>query len=171
MCIKRETDYFSNVNASAAFVPKIFTFWTVQWLMVFDNYDNADTFSNIQDFIPQSKYGAILITNRHPESNALVIYQSNHFIELLGLEESAAIFLFIQKSQTHKSNSLNAKKILKPLRCHLLAIIQAGAYIKKRKLRLCKFMDHYKCQKKLILECISQLSQFQKRLDNTKKEI
>ena len=47
-----------------AFFHKTLTSWTVPWLMVFDNYDNPDTFPNIQDFIPQSEFGAILITSR-----------------------------------------------------------------------------------------------------------
>ena len=45
--IEREKDYLPDVTTRVAFVLKIFTFWTVQWLMVFDNYDNPATFPNI----------------------------------------------------------------------------------------------------------------------------
>ena len=99
--------------------------------MVFDNYDNPDAFPNIRDFIPQSQCSAILVTNRHPDSNALVINQSNRFLQLSGLEESAAVTLFIQQSQTNKAISSDAKKIVERLGCHPLAITQAGAYIRK----------------------------------------
>ena len=97
-CIKAETDYLPNIDARVAFILRMFTSWTVQWLMVFDNYDNPDTFLNIRDFIPQSERGAILVTSRHPDSNALVINQSNHFLELSGLDESAAVALLVQQS-------------------------------------------------------------------------
>ena len=120
--IKRRTDYLPDVNARVAFVLKMFTSWTVRWLMVFDNYDNPDTFPNIQDFIPQSELGAILVTSRHADSDALVVKQSNHFLELFGLEESAAVALLIQQSQTDEVISLDAKKIVERLGRHPLAI-------------------------------------------------
>ena len=168
--IRAETDYLPNIDARVAFVLRMFTSWTVQWLMVFDNYDNPETFLNIRDFIPQSERGAILFTSRHPDSNALVISRSNHFFELSGLEESAAVALLIQQSQTNEVISADAKKIVERLGCHPLAITQAGAYIRKRKLRLCEFMDHYKRRKKMILESTPQLSHYRKRLGNAEEE-
>ena len=169
-CIKVETDYFPNIEARVAFVLKMLTSWTAQWLMVFDNYDNPDTFPNIRNFVPQSGHGAILVTSRHPDSNALVTTQSNHFIELSGLEESVAAALLVQQSQTNEGTAADAKKIVERLGCHPLAITQAGAYIRKRKLRLCEFMDHYKRRKKIILESTPQLSQYRKRLGNAEEE-
>ena len=56
------------------------------------------------------------------------------------------------------------------LGCHPLAITQAGAYIRKRKLQLCEFMDHYKRRKKIILESTPQLSHYRKRLGNAEAE-
>ena len=138
--------------------------------MVFDNYDNPDTFPNIRDFIPQSELGAILVTSKHPDSNALVVNQNNHFIELFGLEEDAAVTLLIQQSQSNEGISEDAKKIVERLVCHPLAVTQAGAYIRKRKLRLCKFLDHYKRRKKIILENTPQLSQYRKRLGDAEEE-
>ena len=169
-CIRAETDYLPNIDARVAFVLRMFASWTVQWLIVFDNYDNPDTFLNIRDFIPQSERGAILVTSRHPDSNALVISRSNHFFKLSGLEESAAIALLVQQSQTNEVIPSDAKKIVERLGCHPLAITQAGAYIRKRKLRLCEFMDHYKRRKKMILESTPQLSHYRKRLGNAEEE-
>lgn len=97
--------------------------------MVFDNYDNMDAFRNIRHFIPQSEFGAILVTSRRPDSNALVTNQSNHSIELFGLKENAAVSLLIQQSKTNEGISLDSKKIVESLGCHPLAITQAGAYI------------------------------------------
>ena len=88
----------------------------------------------------------------------MVVNQSNHFFELFGLEEDAAVALLFQQSQTNEGISDNAKeKIVQRLVCHPLAVTQAGAYIRKRKLRLCEFMDHYKRRKKAILKNTPQL--------------
>ncbi len=168
--IEVRTDYLPDINARVAFVLRILTSWTVKWLMVFDNYDNPDAFPNIRDFIPQSEHGAMLVTSRHPDSNALVINQSNHFIELLGLEEIDAVALLTQQSQTNQAISTDAKTIVERLGCHPLAITQAGAYIRKRKLGLCEFMDHYNRRRRIILENTPQLSVYRKRLGNAEKE-
>ncbi|MCJ1345366.1 hypothetical protein MMC31_003573 [Peltigera leucophlebia] len=168
--IKVETDYLPNIDARVAFVLRMLTSWTVRWLMVFDNYDDLGTFPNIRNFIPQSGLGAILVTSRHPDSNALVINQSSHFLQLSGLEESAAVALLVQQSQTYEFISEDAKKIVERLGCHPLAITQAGAYIRKRKLPLCEFMGHYKRRKKIILESTPQLSHYRKRLGNAEGE-
>ncbi len=49
--IKSQTEYLPDINAKATFVLRMFTSWTVQWLMVFDNYDNPDIyFPEIRDF-------------------------------------------------------------------------------------------------------------------------
>ena len=168
--IKRQTDDLPDIKGKAAFVLKMFTSWTVPWLMIFDNYDNPDTFPNIQDFIPQSEFRAILITSRHSGSNALVIDQSSHFLEVSGLEESAAVALLVQQSQTNEVISSDAKKIVERLGYHPLAISQAGAYIRKRKLPLSWFMDHYKHRRKIILESTPRLSYYRKRLGNTEEE-
>ena len=168
--IRLQTDYLPDINARVAFVLKMLTSWTVRWLMVFDTYDNPDAFPNIQDFIPQSELGAVLVTSRHPDSNALVIHQSNHFIELFGLKENAAVALFIQQSQSNEGISADGKKIVKRLGCHPLAITQAGSYIRKRKLRLGEFMDHYKRRRKIILENTPQLSHYRKKLGSAEEE-
>ncbi len=57
--IKGRKDDLPDLQARVAFVRRKLTSWTVQWLMVFDNYDNPDTFPNIQDFIPDNEFGAI----------------------------------------------------------------------------------------------------------------
>ncbi len=169
-CIKRQMDYLPDISARVAFVLKMLTSWKVQWLMVFDNYDNPLTFPNIRNFIPQSELGAILVTSRHADSNALVFGQSNRFFELSSLEESAAVALLVQQSQTTEANFSDTKKIVERLGYHPLAITQAGAYIRKRKLQLWVFLEHYKRRKKIILESTLQHSQYRKRLGNAEEE-
>ena len=48
--------------------------------------------------------------------------------------------------------------------------MQAGAYIRKLKIPLCDFMDHYKRRREIILRHTLQLSQYRKKLGNTEKE-
>lgn len=78
------------------------------------------TFPNIRDFISQSELGSISVTSRHPDSNAMVANQSNHFIKLFGLEEDAAVALLIQQSQTNEGISEDEKMIVERLVCHRL---------------------------------------------------
>ena len=53
------------------------------------------------------------------------------FIKLHGLEESVAVLLLCQRSQTKGFNDEDAKEIEERLGYHPLAIAQAGAYIKR----------------------------------------
>lgn len=118
------------------------------WMLIWDTLEigieKADSFPNIQDFIPQSEFGAIWVMSKHQDSSALVIEQSNRFIELFGLDESDVVGLLIQQSQIKEGIAADAKKIVERLGFHLLALTQAGAYIRKCKLRLSEFMNDYK---------------------------
>lgn len=139
-------------------------------LLIFDNYDNPDAFSNIRDFFPEGRLRAIFVISRHASSHALVISRSNRFIELVGWEEEAAVALLTQQSQTNESDTEDAKTIVKRLGCHALAIPQAGTYIRARNLRLGDFVDHYKRQKRIILENTPKLSQCRKKLGSSEQE-
>lgn len=81
------TDNLPDLKIRVDFVRKKLTFWTLQWLIVFDNYNNSDTFTNIQDFILDYKFGGIIVTNRYLDSTKLIINQKNCLIKLLGLDE------------------------------------------------------------------------------------
>ncbi len=168
--IKKPADVLSDIQARVALVRRMFSSWSVQWLLIFDNYDNPNAFPNIADYIPQSELGAILVTSRHANSDTLVLDQSDHFIKLHGLEEDAALLLLTQRSQTKEFDTEDAKEIVKRLACHPLAITQAGAYIKKRGLPLCKFMKEYRKQRKATLTNTPPLSQYRKKLGNVEQE-
>ena len=168
--IKKPTDVLPDIQAKVDFVLQIFNSWPAQWLWVLDNYDNPSDFPNVADFIPQSNLGAILVTSRHADSDTLVLDQSNHFIKLHGLEESAAILLLSQQSQTNDFDIEDAKEIVERLGYHPLAITQAGAYIKRRGLQLCDFMKVYKKQREAILTNTPPLSLYRRKLGNDEKE-
>ncbi len=168
--IKTPTDSLPDTQARVAFVLRIFRSWPTQWLLVLDNYDDPRAFPNIADFIPQSKFGAVLVTSRHADSDALVLDQMSHFVKLHGLEEGAAILLLSQRSRTKDLNDVDAKEIVGRLGYHPLAIAQAGAYIKRRGLQLCEFMKVYKEQRQAILTNTPPLSQYRRKLGNAEKE-
>ena len=147
-----------------------FCSWPAQWLLVLDNFDNPSAFRDVADFIPQSNLGAILVTSRHADSDTLVLDQSNHFIKLDDLEESVAILLLCQRSQTKDLGAEGVKEIVERLGYHPLAITQAGAYIKRRGLQLCDFTKVYKKQKEAILTNTLPLSQYRKKLGHDEKE-
>ena len=128
--IKKPTDILPDIKARVALVLRMLSSWLVQWFLVFDNYDNPTAFPNIADFIPQTGHGAVLITSRHADSDALVLDQRDHFIKLSSLEEEAAIRLLAQRSQTKDFDFRHAKEIVERLSYHPLAITQAGSYIK-----------------------------------------
>lgn len=96
------------------------------------------------------KLGAILVTNRYPDSHALAINQIDHFIELLSMGENAAVALLIRQSHIRDGISTDTTKIVKRFGCHPLAVTRAEAYIRKRKLRLCEFMDNCNRWRKMI---------------------
>ena len=168
--IKRPADVLHDIEARVNFVLRELSSWSIRWLLVFDNYDNLDTFPNVTDFIPQNDLGAILVTSRHADSDALVSDQSNHFIKLHGLEEDAAILLLTQRSQTKDFELKDAKEIVERPAYHPLAITQAGAYIKKVGLRLSDFLKHYREKREKILKNTPPLSEYKKKLGNNEEE-
>ena len=145
--------------------------WSVRWLLVFDNYDDPHTFSNIKDFIPRSGLGAILVTSRHGDSSALVVDEPNNFIELQGLPEQAALDLLAQECGVRDLDPVKAMPIVEMLGYHPLAITQAGAYIKKRDVHIDDFIDHYNRRRKTILEHTPLLSQYKRKLGDAEEEV
>ena len=168
--IKTPTDFLADSSARVEFVLRAFMLRSTSWLMVFDNYDDPDIFQTIQDYFPDGMSGAILVTGRHAGASALVVEHNLGFIELPGLEKDAALDLLLKQSQIKISNSEDAEKILERLGYHPLAVTQAGAYIRKRKIKLCEFLDEYKSRRKKILENTPQLSQYRKKLGSAEKE-
>ena len=170
-CTKSEAILLSNTDARVAFVMQRLSSWPTSWLMVFDNYDDPVAFPNIRDFIPDCKTGAVLVTSRHRDSRELAIDQNKGFLELPGLSEEAALGLLVQESWSKNSDPISGIKIVRRLGYHPLAIVQAGAYIKKRELQFCDFEDRYVHQRKIILENTPPLSQYRKKLGDSEKEV
>jgi hypothetical protein len=64
-----------------------------EYLIIFDGYDDLESF-HIEDFIPISSSGRIIITSRRPESRDLGSYH----MELGEMDEDSSVALFIKVS-------------------------------------------------------------------------
>jgi tetratricopeptide (TPR) repeat protein len=168
--ISTVTDQLHNNDARIAFVNRKFASWPTELLLVFDNYDNPHEFPNIQDYFPSNKIVSILVTGRHADIGTLVLGQDDNFIELSGLENTAAVDLLEHHSQVKETNSKYGEEIVRRLGYHPLAITQAGTYIRKGGIPLGEFMDVYKQEKEEILKNTPQLSQYRRKLGDTENE-
>lgn len=105
-----------------------------RWLLIFDNADNTDD-RNIDYaiYIPHSKKGDILITTRDPECGAFEAGPS-HSLECLEPELARELLLRAAHIAEHgwKEREEAALAIVEILGSHTLAILQAGAYIRRK---------------------------------------
>lgn len=168
--IEPATSGFSNIDNKATFALESLANWPRPWLLVFDNYDDPIAFNSLQDFIPIGKHGSIIITTRHADVDALG--QDRRAIELHGLEEEDALKLLFKKIIKTKADygMAQGKSIVRRLGYHPLAIAQASAYIRKRRINFEGFIDHYTRRRQLILEQIPQMSQYRRKLNNSDEE-
>jgi hypothetical protein len=138
--------------------------------MVFDNYDNPDSFNNLQYFMPAGEHGCILVTSRHAASKALA--DKSNAIDLAGLPKADALELFFKQSRATKTESTvtEAELIVKRLGYHPLAITQAGSYIRAQQIKVEAFTYRYNRQRRAILEQTLQMTPYKKLLNTTEKE-
>ena len=105
-----------------------------RWLLIIDNADNTDD-RNIDYaiYIPHNKKGDILITTRDPECGAFEAGQS-HSLECLEPELARELLLRAAHIAEHrwKEKGGAALAIVEILGSHTLAILQAGAYIRRK---------------------------------------
>jgi hypothetical protein len=141
------------------------------WLMVFDNYDDADHFDNIRDYMPDGEDGCILITSRHAASINLVV-DLDYAIELGGLLEHEALELLWKHSRVKEAAPApnGSTVIVEKLGHHPLAITQAGLYIRRQKISLDQFLEHYSTSREKILKHTPLLTEYRKSLGADEKE-
>jgi tetratricopeptide (TPR) repeat protein len=142
------------------------------WLMVFDNYDDPQSY-NIRKFLPDNKLGMVIVTSRHKDSESLADRENR--IELKGLDETEAIKLLLLESEMNRSVNIStqhATAIVHRLAYHPLAIAQAGAYISMRNLELENFLDDYNKRQAAILKDTTPLmSDYWKKANESCQEI
>ncbi|TVY13428.1 Kinesin light chain, partial [Lachnellula arida] len=137
-------------EANLQFVRRELSSWPQAWLLVFDNFDDPNSFSNksIKDYFPQSGEGSILVTSRHADTKRL-----GHHLEVDTMSPEEALELLLARSSAGKteSNLHEGEAIVKRLGFHALAIDQAGAYISSRNLNLSLYLEHHKARTEKVL--------------------
>ncbi|KAF4634094.1 hypothetical protein G7Y89_g4015 [Cudoniella acicularis] len=108
-----------------------------RWVMVFDGADDEHKSSWIQEFLPNSKHGHIIITSRHRD---LLKYSTG--IPLGPMAESEASRLLL--NSTLGGEETPALELVKRLECIPLAITQAGAYIKSTGMSVREYLGRFK---------------------------
>jgi tetratricopeptide (TPR) repeat protein len=117
------------------------------WLLIFDNYDDLDTFQ-LSGYFPGNLAGRILITSRRQECQNI----ASHSIELGSLGESEAISLLLGDPvpvdvASDRRNMLKvhaARQIVEEMHHFPLAISQAHAYIQARQIELKEYLRRYR---------------------------
>ncbi len=124
------------------------------WLLIFDNV--AD-FALLQDFLPPSGNGSILITTRNHIANTLATsIQINKMspddgaLFLLRCSKKLAADAPLQKAS--KTNITHARQLSELLDGHPLALNQAGAYIAETKTTLAQYLRLYRERHALLLQ-------------------
>ncbi|KFY84702.1 hypothetical protein V500_09074, partial [Pseudogymnoascus sp. VKM F-4518 (FW-2643)] len=135
----------------------------IDWLLVFDNFDDPSAFGDesIKQYFPRSGHVSILFTTRHAGVKDMGLS-----IDVTSMLDKEALDLLLNRSHVERSdaNMQEGANIVKRLGYHALAIDQAGAYIKAGDLDLCLYMEHYTERKEKVLSEIPELWEYQRRL-------
>ncbi|KAI4178722.1 MAG: hypothetical protein LQ346_007354 [Caloplaca aetnensis] len=126
--------------------------WSEKCLLVFDNYDQPEKFPRVQKFLPKVEHCHVLFTSRHGELSRLGALMK---VPGLSPEEGVTLLLHGHKDSDIETNSVTALKIVERLGNLALAIDQAAAYIRYRRMlpeQLEKFLDIYETQRERILK-------------------
>ncbi|KAL8790171.1 MAG: hypothetical protein Q9195_006498 [Heterodermia aff. obscurata] len=118
-------------------------------LLIFDNYDDLETFKGIRNFFPRDNRHSILITSRHEDSTHLGLS-----ISISKMDENEANALLLHRSGLdHDAVAAeHAKGVARHLGYLPLALAQAGAYVKSRRIPLSAFVDHYEKRASAVLK-------------------
>jgi tetratricopeptide (TPR) repeat protein len=145
--------------------------WTDSWLIVFDNFDDPNSFNdkNIKDYFPGGANGAILFTTRHGD-----VMRLGNVVAVGEMSQDEGLELLFGQAHCDRSerSTQTAKAIISQLGNLALAIDQAGAYISTRKnLPLDLFLDHYNNRRQKVLqETPSSLWEYRRRLSPSEAE-
>ena len=141
--------------------------WTHPWLFVFDNYDNPRAFqpSSIRHYIPRGKEGRILFTSRHRDLARL-----GHQVDVSVMTEDESLKVLLQRSPLDDEEKLHGGQIAATLGYHVLALDQAGSYLRAHSVELRNFVSHYHKRKEVILNEIPDEWEYRRTISDEEKE-
>lgn len=133
---------------------------------MFDNYDTPNVFrdQDIHYYVPSGKNGHVLFTSRHEDSERL-----GHCIRVAAMSEDESVNLLLQRSPTEDEN-YEGRKIASTLGYLALALDQAGAYIRARKLPLKSFISHYNKRKEIVLREVPEQWEYRRKTTAAERE-
>jgi hypothetical protein len=122
------------------------------WLMMFDGADLG--YEVVERFIPPGKHGNILISSRNATMKRLSL-PSSAYMEVLELDEDAAIELFIKSANLGSPSPAeqgHAKMIVRELCCLALAVDQVGSSIATEICRVDEYLSLYKRRRRQLMD-------------------
>ncbi|KAF7761984.1 hypothetical protein Agabi119p4_9976 [Agaricus bisporus var. burnettii] len=111
------------------------------WLLFFDHAD--DTNLELKKFIPQCRFGNVLVTTRNRELCFLSAKDGDAKVGAMEHEDAKNLLLDRARAEESDENKVLAEAIVKDLHYFALAISQAGAYI-HRHLSLSEYREFYR---------------------------
>ncbi|KAI6619942.1 hypothetical protein MCOR14_010313 [Pyricularia oryzae] len=124
-----------------------------RWLLILDNADEIDM--NYHRYIPSGSHGTIILTSRLRECQAL---STVGYHELQDLDEANCVKLLLNAAGATSITSSRsdediqaAKVVIQLLGSHTLALVHAGAYIRKGLCTLSGYPAVYQAQRQRIL--------------------
>jgi tetratricopeptide (TPR) repeat protein/nucleoside phosphorylase len=140
---KNETDQRKLVEAVKRWLEQC----EQRWLLIFDN---ADDLPIIQEHVPQSGNGSVLLTTR---TNAVgSLGASSIEVENMGLIEGTEFLLHrVQRQQASDEERDEAINVVIALDCFPLALDQAGAYIEETGCGFIEYLKVYENHRKELL--------------------
>ena len=158
---------FEDMQACVDFVKDTIETWAAPWMVVFDNFDQPDKIPNIMNYVPNASDGAVLVTTRHAESAGL-----GTVFEIDSMKEDESIDLLLHRTSNCPSyqNVDGARSVVQLLGYLPLAIDQAGAYIRARKISFSAFLDHFQNRREKVLQHTPTLWDYRKKLGEEQHE-
>lgn len=150
--VKMEDHIFDNDAARVRYTLDKIRYWNRDWLLVFDNFDKPKELTNLErDYIPASGYGSVLVTSRHQN-----LHELGTVIPIPPMDPEESLGLLLAASRLQHEGSISpdqerfATSIVESLGYLPLAVHQAGAFIRRRRLPLAEFINVYETRKESI---------------------
>ncbi|KAF2807747.1 uncharacterized protein BDZ99DRAFT_420245 [Mytilinidion resinicola] len=156
-----------DTESKTRFVLDTISEWKERWLMVYDNYDRPDVFTDIKQFLPDNGQAGIICTSRHEATKVL-----GRHVQVPSMVNDGGIELLLRdmSDEEMKSSRANGEDIVRRLGGLALAIEQAAAYISFNRMTLPHFIDEYERKKGKVLKYMrEELWEYQKRRDGSEQ--
>ncbi|KAM7210410.1 kinesin light chain [Rhypophila decipiens] len=121
-----------------------------KWLLIYDDADDASLGASKQpsqpvttllDFIPQSDHGCIIFTTASSNTAEMLAPENTMQLGKLAAETAAQILCSHLTNCSVANEEQEAKDLLGELSCLPLAITQAAAYIKHKKISIRRYLE------------------------------